>query len=341
MSNFDDIFEPAPQAEDFDKEAWAAKKKAERDERYATADATAEEICTDGGKFRDYLDVQAKFHRYSATNALLILHDNKNASKLGDKDFWRDQGVYIKRQEFGRPIKIVESNGEYTRDDGSIGVSYNIKRVYDISQTTARTRAPQAVSHDARALLNALIYKRPAPVQSVDELPNGMDAVYDREQNTVFVRRGLSANDLFCGLSKALVQAELARTGEEYTEENAGFKAKCVSYILGKEFGIDVSGYMRSWRCSRLLPMRDRSGEQIKENPEEMEALIGLIAKQVNIDKEAARFFYLEMWAYTHGIASMIATGFYEWDEQLASRALTDVYEGLKHRYKNGGVRND
>ena len=45
--------------------------------------------------------------------------------------------------------------------------------------------------------------------------------------------------------------------------------------------------------------------------------------------------------AYTHGIASMIATGFYEWDEQLASRALTDVYEGLKHRYKNGGVRND
>ena len=53
--------------------------------------------------------------------------------------------MYIKRQEFGRPIKIVESNGEYTRDDGSIGVSYNIKRVYDISQTTARTRAPQAV----------------------------------------------------------------------------------------------------------------------------------------------------------------------------------------------------
>ena len=42
---------------------------------------------------------------------------------------------------------------------------------------------------------------------------------------------------------KALAQAELARTGEEHTEENAGFKAQCVSYILGKEFGVDVSGY--------------------------------------------------------------------------------------------------
>lgn len=243
MSNFDDIFESAPQTDEFDKEAWAAKKKAERDEVYALADATAEAVCADGGKFRDYLDVQATFRNYSATNALLILATKSDARRLGDKDFWLDQGVYIKRQEFGRPIKIVESNGEYTRDDGSIGVSYNIKRVYDISQTTARTRAPQAVFHDARALLNALIYKRPAPVQSVDELPNGMDAVYDREQNAVFVRRGLSANDLFCGLSKALAQAELARTGEEYTEENTGFKAQCVSYILGKEFGVDVSGY--------------------------------------------------------------------------------------------------
>ena len=243
MSNFDDIFESAPQTDEFDKEAWAAKKKAERDEVYALADATAEAVCADGSKFRNYLDVQATFRNYSATNALLILATKPDARRLGDKDFWRDQGVYIKRQEFGRPIKIVESNGEYTRDDGSIGVSYNIKRVYDISQTTARTRAPQAVFHDARALLNALIYKRPAPVQSVDELPNGMDAVYDREQNAVFVRRGLSAIDLFCGLSKALAQAELARTGEEYTEENAGFKAQCVSYILGKEFGVDVTGY--------------------------------------------------------------------------------------------------
>lgn len=88
----------------------------------------------------------------------------------------------------------------------------------------------------------------------------------------------------------------------------------------------------------KLLFMRDRSEEQIKEDPEEMEALIGLIAKQVGIDREAAKIFYLEMWAYTHGIASMIATGFYDWDEPLAGRALTDVYEGLKQRYENGGI---
>ena len=243
MSNFDDIFESAPQTDEFDKEAWAAKKKAERDEVYALADATAEAVCADGGKFRDYLDVQAAFRNYSATNALLILATKPDARRLGDKDFWRDQGVYIKRQEFGHPIKIVESNGEYTRDDGSIGTSYNIKRVYDISQTTSRMRAPQPVSYDTRALFNALIYKRPVDIRSVDELPNNVSAIYDHEQKVIFVCRGLDADNLFCGLSKALAEAEIAMTSDEYDPYNASYKAHCVSYILGKEFGFEVSDY--------------------------------------------------------------------------------------------------
>ena len=243
MSNFDDLFDPAPQNEDFDKEAWAAKKKAERDEVYALADTTADEICTDGGKFRDYLDVQANFRHYSATNALLILATKPDARRLGDKEFWRDQGVYIKRQEFSRPIKIIESNGEYTRDDGSIGVSYNIKRVYDISQTTSRMRAQPPVSYDQRALLNALIYKRPVEIRSVDELPDHASAIYDHEQKVIFVCRGLDADNLFCGLSKAIAEAEIALTTDEYIPENASYKAHCVSYILGKEFGFEVSDY--------------------------------------------------------------------------------------------------
>ena len=91
MSNFDDIFESAPQTDEFDKEAWAAKKKAERDEVYALADATAEAVCADGSKFRNYLDVQATFRNYSATNALLILATKPDARRLGDKDVYKRQ----------------------------------------------------------------------------------------------------------------------------------------------------------------------------------------------------------------------------------------------------------
>lgn len=51
----------------------------------------------------------------------------------------------------------------------------------------------------------------------------------------------METNDLFCEVSKALAQAELAQTSEEYDLQNASFKAHCVSYILGKEFGADVN----------------------------------------------------------------------------------------------------
>lgn len=81
------------------------------------------------------------------------------------------------------------------------------------------------------------------PIQSVDELPDGLGALYDHEQEAIFVCRGMEANDLFCEVSKALAQAELAQTGEEYDPQTASFKAHCVSYILGKEFGVDVSDY--------------------------------------------------------------------------------------------------
>ena len=41
-----------------------------------------------------------------------------------------------------------------------------------------------------------------------------------------------------------MAQAELAMISDEYIPDNASYKAHCVSYILGKEFGVDVSEYI-------------------------------------------------------------------------------------------------
>lgn len=85
----------------------------------------------------------------------------------------------------------------------------------------------------------------------------------------------------------------------------------------------------------KLIFMRDRSKEETKEFSPEREMLIELISTQVNISKEEASLFWLEMWAYVHGIATMIATGYLDWDEELVSKSLTDAYIGLKYRYEN------
>lgn len=83
----------------------------------------------------------------------------------------------------------------------------------------------------------------------------------------------------------------------------------------------------------KLLFMRDRSRKKTKDNPREEDFPTGLIEKQTGMDRSSATTVCLEMWAYTHGIAALIATDYLSWDEELSSRALTDVYEGLKNRY--------
>lgn len=245
MSNYDDIFStpqaPETKEQPFDKDAWAERKQAERKEVYELADGTAEAISMDGNKFQDYLNVQSRFDRYSSTNALLILAQMPKATQVKDFDSWKENGVSIKKQQRG--ISILEPGEEYTREDGSIGTNYNVKKVFDISQTTARSKPQPSVSVDERLLLKALIHNPPVPIQTTEEIPDNVGAVYDHKQQTIFVRRGMEAPDIFRSVSKELAHAQLALMQDGYNRKDAGFTAYCASYVLCKRNGIDVSGY--------------------------------------------------------------------------------------------------
>ncbi len=90
----------------------------------------------------------------------------------------------------------------------------------------------------------------------------------------------------------------------------------------------------------KLLFMRDRRGERLAENREEIRRLIDIITQNLGISEDAAYLFHLEMWLYVHGVATMMATGYLEWDMEFVSRALSDMYLGLKHRFTEGAVDN-
>lgn len=86
----------------------------------------------------------------------------------------------------------------------------------------------------------------------------------------------------------------------------------------------------------KLLFMRDRRNEAIEENREEIRPLIDLIQQNLGISEDEAYLFHLEMWIYVHGIATMIATSYLDWDDEFISRVITDAYMGLKQRYMEG-----
>jgi hypothetical protein len=198
----------------------------------------------DGAAFQTYLDVQSRFDRYSVGNALLIIAKKPDANKLGDVDYWKSQGGFIKRNQFDKPIIILEPGNEYTREDGSIGVSYNAKRVYDISQTTIREKAQPTVNRDDRTLIRALIHNAPVAIKSVDEIGvANKGAMLDPAQRTIFVQKGMSAGDMFRSIAGELAHAEFADGDPAYDRNENAFKAYCVSYMLCKRNGFDTKDY--------------------------------------------------------------------------------------------------
>lgn len=61
-----------------------------------------------------------------------------------------------------------------------------------------------------------------------------------------------------------------------------------------------------------------------------------LIQQKLGLNEDSVYLFHLEMWIYVHGIATMLATSYLEWDDEFISRVVTDGYEGLKTRYVKG-----
>ncbi|MEE1116494.1 MAG: WHG domain-containing protein [Clostridia bacterium] len=83
----------------------------------------------------------------------------------------------------------------------------------------------------------------------------------------------------------------------------------------------------------KLLFMRDRSGERIEDEREELRPIIEIIMKNLGISEDEAYILHLEMWLYVHGIATMVATSYLDWDMEFISRSVSDAYSGLKRLY--------
>jgi len=248
MNDFDDIFGASPKeppsskkdnSTSFDKTSWAEQKHIEREQAYHLIDETAEQLSQSGSKFKGYLDVQSRFDRYSVANALLILAQNPEATKLADFKTWKENDVYVKKGETG--ITILEPGEEYTREDGSIGVSYNAKKVFDIVQTNAKQTITPEVKKDERLLLKALINNIPVAINISDQLPDNVAAMYKPDTKEILILKGMDGDDIFRALSQEIAHAEMDKGS--YNQNECAFSAYCTSYILCKRNGLDVSNY--------------------------------------------------------------------------------------------------
>lgn len=233
------------------KEEYAEKKRAEKEKVYQMIDDAAREIVNDPEKFKSFLDTQSRMDRYSAANALLIYSQYPQATQLKDFDDWGKDNVKITKG--AKSISILEPV-EYTRADGSPGISYNVKKVFDVTQTNGRKAPAVSANRDPKALITTMLDVSPVEVAATDELPYpNMAAFYNNEKQTLYVKRnvGDSVAVAQC-VAQELGHAQLSINSESYSRRDMGFQAVCIGYMICKKYGVDTQNlqltvFRRDW----------------------------------------------------------------------------------------------
>ena len=222
----------------FDQAEWAAQKQAQRQEAYEMIDNTCSDMMADGESFRQYLDVQGRFDRYSVANAVLVSAQMPEATQLKDYNAWKQSRVYVNKD--AQKIVILEPSKEYTRDDGSKAVGYNAKVVYDISETSAKDRQQAQEPKTMRELVSAMIDASPVPFVPVVDLE--IPAYYDSKQQTIFIKTGLTEEQLFVSMAKE-VSAAVFDFKHNESRDASDFKSFCVAYMVSTRYGVDTRGF--------------------------------------------------------------------------------------------------
>lgn len=244
--NFDNLLNVSAVPQDDRVAAFIAESKNNRNRCYEMSEQMTATVATDSQAFEQYLEVQSRFDRYTANNALLIMAQNPDAQKIGDYGYWRDQGAYVKRQEKGNPILIMEPGKEYEREDKSIGTYYNAKKLYDISQTTMKDKIqPQEEKITDKQLVRAVVNNPPVTILTAepDRMPEDKGAIFEPEENCIYVRKGMTAEEIFRSVTPELVFAAYANGDKNYDRNEDAFHAYCASYILCKKYGVDTKGF--------------------------------------------------------------------------------------------------
>ena len=231
-----DVFSGGNRA--FNKEEWAAQKQEQRKEAYELIDTTCGQMMTDGGAFQQYLDVQGHFDRYSVNNAILVSAQMPEATQLKDYGSWKQSRAYVDKD--AQKITILEPGKEYEREDGSKAVGYNAKVVYDISQTTAKDRQQPQEQKNMRELVSTMIDASPVSFVPVDDLE--LPAFYDSAQQTIFIKTGLSEEQLFVSMAKE-VSAAVFDFKHKESRDVSEFKSFCVAYMVSSRYGVDTKGF--------------------------------------------------------------------------------------------------
>lgn len=266
------------QREQLSPQEWAEQKQLEKEALYQQIDSTAEEISENPDKLKAFLDVQARMDKYSSANALLIYSQLPEATRLKDFAGWGEDNVRVKKG--AKSISILEPV-EYTKSDGSQGISYNVKKMFDVSQTNGKKQPAPTLNRDTDDIIAVMVDTSPVNVELIDEMPQpGMGAFYKNEDQTLYIQRGFDDSvKLVQNIAQELAFAQLSIQSDSYSRRDMGFKAVCVGYMVCKKLGVET----KSFAVNRIpADWKDMDAKAVRSELSQMRSALGEIATRVS-----------------------------------------------------------
>lgn len=205
--------------------AWVEKKQEQRESVNALIEQQLSDVFSDPQELNAHLKRQATFGKMGLTNVLLIGAQNVEATEVHTFDEWKERGRSIAKGE--KAIAILAPKGEYTREDGTTRPNFEIKNVFDVSQTHGKERRSRP-NPPAKAVIKAMLTKAPIQIVWSDQVK---DARYDLSANQVEANRELNADQLLYAVMREYAIADGAN---EFTAQCVGSIA-CYRYSLMPE----------------------------------------------------------------------------------------------------------
>jgi DNA primase len=212
----------------------------------------------EGEDWRRWLEVAARFPRYSFRNTLLICLQCPEASAVMGYRAWRSLGRNVKAGERGirilAPCLYKRRDDEDLHDDEGSRVLRGFKAasVFDVSQTEGEPlpRPAGVTLLDGEApegLWDALASQVLAEGLTLEraEIPGTANGTTDFGARTVTVRASLSAAQAAKTLAHELAHV-LLHSGTEYAtgcRGRAEVEAESVAYVVCQAGGLVTSGY--------------------------------------------------------------------------------------------------
>jgi antirestriction protein ArdC len=214
--------------------------------------------------FRQFLEVQARFHRYSWHNTLLIASQRPDATQVAGYRTWQSLGRQVRKGERGIMIlapctyrREVQPKDSTDGDTEAIeGIYFRVVHVFDVAQTdgeslpTVEVPTVQAV---ADGLLSDLVHVADVRGIRVNFGPIANGAFGASKRGAIDIDNQHPTGQQAKTLAHELAHEDLHWDNDgPLTRSIAELEAESVAYVVCLHFGLDVtvrsSAYIALWQ---------------------------------------------------------------------------------------------